>query len=225
MGTTDRLHVSVAAIAVAVCMTASAPVAGQNANGNDFALSCSEASSETARLALIKEAGRRPHYFRYLQIMEMEDQTAGGRRTVRVTALEPASAWDVMFQVNQNVSLTTLSEAPVSVPGRALAVSGVIKSVDSKTGTIYLEPAVIRHKDRLTPSLSGKEMLYEIDDRSIFYSFNGGREAVAVAFRDRDLLRHRDRIMAEGGDQAWADFLQLEIRKRQAQRQAGDGRP
>jgi len=220
-----RFFSTFAAIVSAVAVAMPVPVAGQNANGNDFALSYVESSAERDRLALVESAGRRPHFFRYLQIVEMEESDAGGRRVVRITALEPASALDVVFRVDQKVSLSKLSEEPVSVPGRALAVSGAISRVDAKTGTIFLDPAVIRYKDRLSPSLRGKEMLYELDDRGIFYSFTGGKEAVAVSFRDRDLLRHRDRIMAEGGDQAWADFLQREIRSRQAGRQAGDGKP
>jgi hypothetical protein len=200
------------------------PVAGQNSNGNDLALSLAEAAGDAERLALLADAGRRPHLFRYLQIVDMQETGSEGRRAVRITALEPASARDVVFTVNQKVSLSKLSDEPASVPGRALAVSGVIARVDAKTGAIFLDPAVIRYKDRPAPAV-GKEMLYELDERGTFYSFNGGREAVALSFRDRDLLQHRDRIMAAGGDQAWADFLQREIRRREAERQAGGVRP
>lgn len=190
----------------------------QNSNGNDFALYFSEARHENEREWLLSEAGRRPHFFRYLQIMEMEEVERQGRREVRIIAMEPASAWDIAFTINQRVSLSTLDQEPASEPGRAIAVQGRIQRVDPDEGTIYLDPAIVRHKDRLSPKLVGREMLYEIDDRSIFYSFTGGEEAVSVSYRDRDLLRHRNRIMEEGGDNAWAAFLKREIARRNAAR-------
>jgi hypothetical protein len=215
-------------MALTACLIGCAAVPSalaQNANGNDFALAWVEARSDQVRRAMLEEAGRRPHYFRYLQIVEMETIESGGRRAVKITALEPASALDVSFTINQRIGLGTLDEEPKSVPGRAVAVSGVIRGVDTETGTIILDPTVLRHKDRLTPKV-GKELYYELDNRAGFYSFTGGREPVSVSFRDRDLLRHRDRILAEGGDQAWADFLQREIRRRTAERHAaGDHRP
>jgi len=196
----------------------------RSANGNDFALSYVEASGEAARKALLDEAGNRPHFFRYLQIMEMQEIGEGGGGGVRITALEPASALDVVFTVTQPVSLKKLREDPVSAPGRALAVSGVIKALDPATRVIQLDPVVVRHKDRLAP-VAGKELLYEVDEGGIFYAFTGGREPVKLSFRDRDLLRHRDRVMAAGGDQAWADFLTLELKRREAARRAGEQGP
>jgi len=186
-------------------------------NGNDFALFYTEAQTAAARQTLIEEAGRRPHYFRYLQIMELTPLGEGERAGVRIVAQEPASALDVVFTVTQPVSLATLRSEPVSVPGLAIAVSGVIRAVDLDAGTLRLDPVVVRHKDRLAPA-TGKEMRYAFDPDGTFYSFTGGREPVRVSYRDRDLLRHRDRIMAAGGDQAWADFLTRELQRRAATR-------
>ena len=196
-------------------------VAARSANGNEFALAYDEASGAAARKAVIDEAGRRPHYFRYLQIMEMEELSEDGRGAVRITALEPSSAMDVVFTVTQRVSLGKLREEPAAAPGRALAVSGVISVPGAPDGrVIHLDPVVVRHKDRLAPVV-GKEMLYEIDEGGVFYSFTGGREPVKLSFRDRDLLQHRNRIMSAGGDQAWADFLTQQIKQRAAARRAG----
>ena len=208
----------------AAFLAALAPAGAESFNGNDFALDFSEATHDARRRELMEGAGRRPHYFRYLQIMEMEEGETRGRPWVRIIALEPSSLYDVVFEINQPVSLTKLREEPASVRGKAVAVSGVIVKADPESRAIHLNPTVLRHKDRLAP-VSGKEMLYELDDRHTFYSFTGGREAVKLSYRDRDLLRHRDRIIKEGGDQAWADFLQREIRRREAARKAGEPVP
>jgi len=194
-------------------------VAARSVNGNDLALYYVESKTDAERQALLDEAGRRPQLFRYLQIMEMDALGEDGQGGFRITAMEPASGLDVVFTVTQRVSLRVLREEPVSERGRAVAVSGVIERVDPQTLAIHLNPVIVRHKDRLAPAV-GKEMLYEIDDRGIFYSFSGGRETVQLSYRDRDLLRHRGRIMDEGGDQAWADFLTREIQRREAARRA-----
>ncbi len=193
---------------------------GGTVNGNDLALGIVEAADDAGRQALIAAAGRRPHFFRYLQIMTLENLGDSDRAGVRITALEPSSALDVVFTVRQSVSLSKLREDPASVPGRALAVSGVVQTVDFENRTIHLDPVVVRHKDRLAP-VAGKEMLYEFDDKGLFYTFSGGREQVKVSYRDRDLLRHRDRIVEEGGDQAWADFLTRELERRAKEREGG----
>ncbi len=209
---------------MAVLWIAAQTVAGTSVNGNDFALSYAEAGNDVNRRAVLDAAGRRPHYFRYLQIVDMKESDSDGRREVTITALEPASGLDVVFVVNQRVSLSKLKESPVSGPGRGLAVSGVVKSVDSKNGTIVLSPVVVRHKDRLAPKV-GKELYVELDDSGIFYTIMGDTESVSLRFRDRDLLRHRARLMAQGGEKGWIEFLLRETRLREAARQAGGGKP
>ena len=187
-------------------------------NGNDLALYYSEARTQRERVEVLQSAGRRAHYFRYLQIMEMEEQHDGRRRSVHIVAQEPASGMDIAFVVNRPVSLRVLDEEPESRRGRAIAISGIVSHVDDETGTMVMEQAIVRHKDRLAPLLLGREMLHEIDDRAIFYSFSGGRETIQLSYRDRDLLQHRS-ILTEQGDQAWADFLASEIAKRREQRE------
>lgn len=195
-------------------------------SGNDFALDYSEANTPDARRQLLQQVGRRSLYFRYLQIMEMEESPGDSRpQWIKITALEPASLMDVSFTVNQRVSLSRLREDPVSRPGRAVAVSGLIDRVDDVNRTIHLGPVIVRHKDRLAPLLEGKEMLHDLDDRARFYSFTGSGEPVSLSYRDRDLLQHRDRIMQEGGDDAWAEFLRRQIRRREEARKAGDDVP
>lgn len=208
---------------MALCWTV--PVAAaRSVNGNDFALFMTEASTPAERQALIESAGRRPHYFRYLQIMEMASVREGNREGLRIVALEPASGLDVLFTVLQPVSLAVLHQDPKSVPGRALAVSGVIREADVDAGILRLDPVVVRHKDRLAP-VAGKEMLYEFDANGVFYSFTGGGREVRVGYRDRDLLRQRGRIMESGGDRAWADFLARELQQRATARKPESATP
>ena len=193
------------------------PGIARTSNGNDFALYYIEARSDQERQDVLDEAKGRPHFFRYLQIMELEKGEKDGRPFIAIVAFEPASYMDVKFFVSKRVSLQKLSEAPVSTPGDAIAVTGVIKSVADNT--ITLSPMVVRHKDRLHPK-RGKEMLCEVDPTATFYSYTGGKKAISLTYKDRDLLQHRDRIMAQGGNQGWADFLAKEVATRNAARAA-----
>ena len=189
----------------------------KTSNGNDFALYYIEARTDPERKELVDDARGRPHFFRYLQIMELEKGEKDGRPFIAIVAFEPASYMDVKFFVSKRVSLSKLSEAPVSTIGDAIAVTGVIKSVAKNT--ITLSPMVVRHKDRLSPK-RGKEMLYEVDPGATFYSYTGGKKAVSLTYKDRDLLQHRDQVLAKGGKQGWADFLAGELAKREAVRAA-----
>ena len=185
-------------------------------NGNDFALYYSECATDAERKALLDDAKGRPHFFRYLQIMEMEKGEQGGRPFIAVLAFEPASFMDVKFYITKRISLQKLSEEPTSTIGDAIAVTGRIESIDANT--ITLNPVVIRHKDRLTPK-RGKELLYEVDPSGTFYSYTGGKTAVSLTYKDRDLLQYRDRVLAEKGNQGWTDFLTLELAKRNKARE------
>ena len=197
--------------------TAALPAMAKTSNGNDFALYYIEARTDLERKELLDEARGRPHFFRYLQIMEIEKGAKDGRSFIAIRAFEPASYMDVKFYVSKRVSLSKLSEAPVSTLGDAIAVTGVIKSVADNT--ITLSPVIVRHKDRLSPK-RGKELLCEVDPGATFYSYTGGKKAVSLTFKDRDLLQHRDRVLAKGGKQGWADFLTVELAKRQKVRAA-----
>jgi hypothetical protein len=188
----------------------------KTSNGNDLALYYSEAKTSQQKLELLNDAVKRPHFFRYLQVMEMEDHSSGGGG-VAITAFEPSSYMDVKFVVTKRVSRQKLKADPATRVGDALAVSGVVKAIENNT--IVLSPVIVRHKDRLLPK-RGKEMLYEIDGAATFYSFTGGKRPVSLTYKDRDLLQHKSRVMAQGGKQGWCEFLERELAKRQKARAA-----
>ncbi len=190
----------------------------RTSNGNDFALYYSEAKTPAERASLVEEAKDRPHLFRYLQIMEMGTAKEGG---VEITAFEPSSLMDVHFVITKSVSLALLKQEPVSKVGRAIAVTGKLASVDEKKNTIYLEGSIVRHKDRLAPKM-GKELLYEVDPGAVFYNYTGGSRPVTLTYKDRDLIRHKEKIIEESGPDGWVKFLEDEVAKRQKAR-AGSG--
>ena len=190
---------------------------GRTSNGNDFALYVIETKTETEEKTLVDEAIGRPHFFRYLQIMEMDATRENGIDGIRITAFEPASYLDVCFTVTKPVSLRILKEDPATKLGSAIAVTGKIVSASKKANTIHLRHTIVRHKDRLSPAL-GKELICEVDPRSTFYSYTGGKKEVNLTYKDRDLLKHKDKILAQRGKQGWADFLSTEVAKRNAAR-------
>jgi hypothetical protein len=184
-------------------------------NGNDFALALSEAETPAAKKAVLDDAQGRPHFFRYLQIMEMETGADG----VKITAFEPGSYLDVKFTVTMPVSLAKLREDPPSKIGDAIAVTGRVTGIEPEKTTILLDSPIVRHKDRLSPAM-GKELLGEVNPGATFYSYTEGPRPIHLEFRDRDLLSHRDAMLAQGGPKAWAEFLEKEIAKRKAARAA-----
>ena len=200
-----------------LALTFSAPAA--TSNGNDFALSFTEAKTPAAKMSKLDDATGRPHFFRYLQIMEMESVTEDGRAGVRITAFEPASYMDVKFTITMPVSIALLKEEPASKIGDAIAVTGKLLGIDLEKNTILLGETIVRHKDRLSPAI-GKELLSEVNPGATFYSYTEGPRPVKLEYRDRDLLANRDKVLAEGGPKAWAEFLEKEIAKRKAQRAA-----
>jgi hypothetical protein len=188
-------------------------------NGNEFALAMSEAKTPAARKAVLDDAMGRPHFFRYLQIMEMQPVTEEGRAGFKIVAFEPSSYTDVIFTVVMPVSLSILKTDPVTKPGDAIAVTGKIAGIDPGKNAIVLGETIVRHKDRLSPKI-GKELLSEVNPGATFYSYTEGPRPIKLEARDRDLLQHRDEIMAKGGSKAWFEFLETEIAKRKAARAA-----
>ena len=208
--------------AVAFTVALLALVVGARAatsNGNEFALAYSEAKTSAAQKAVVDDAQGRPHFFRYLLIMEMEPAKEDGRDGVRITAFEPSSYLDVKFTVTMPVSLALLKEDPVSKVGDAIAVTGKLIGFDPKQNAIMLGETIVRHKDRKSPKM-GKELLGEVNPGATFYSYTEGPRPIKLEYRDRDLLVNRDKIMAEGGPKAWAEYLEKEIAKRKQQRAA-----
>jgi hypothetical protein len=186
-------------------------------NGNEFALALSEAKSPKARASVFESAKGRPHFFRYLQVMEMRATSENGRESLLITAFEPSSYMDVVFAVSMPVSLSILKADPVSKIGDAIAVTGKVTGVDSSKNAIQLAEPIVRHKDRLSPKI-GKELLSEVDPGATFYSYTEGPRPVNLEARDRDLLQHRDRILGTAGPKGWVEFLEAEIAKRKQQR-------
>jgi len=200
-----------------------APAAASTPNGNDFALYLTEAQTPAAAQVLVSEATGRPHFFRYLQVIEMDAVYTNGIDAVRIKAFEPSSYMDVSFTVSKPVSLRILRESPATQPGAAIAVTAKVNAVDIAGNTIFLDAVIVRHKDRLSPA-RGKELICEVDPRATFYSYTGGKQIVNLTYKDRDLIRHKDRIVSERGKQGWADFLTAELTKRNAARAAEEAR-
>ncbi|MCX6982799.1 MAG: hypothetical protein NTV08_18910 [Verrucomicrobia bacterium] len=193
--------------------------AAATSNGNEFALAMSEAKAPAARKAVLDDAMGRPHFFRYLQIMEMQPVTEDGRAGFKITAFEPSSYTDVIFTVTMPVSLSILKTDPATKVGDAIAVTGKIVGIDPGKNGILLGETIVRHKDRMSPKV-GKELLGEVNPGATFYSYTEGPRPIKLEFRDRDLLQSRDKIMAAGGPKAWVEFLETEIAKRKQQRAA-----
>lgn len=187
---------------------------GRTSNGNDFALYLSEARTPEEQKELIDDARGRPHYFRYLCIVGMQEgMTRDGYPFVTIKAMEPASLFYVMFRVRKPVSLKKLKETPESNVGDAIAVTGKIASADPGKKRIELNPVIIRHKDRLAPKI-GKELFYELDPNATCYSFTEVSPGVQVPYKHRDLLKHKEKVLGNKGPQAWVDFLNAELAKR-----------
>ena len=201
----------------ALLLAATASSLAATSNGNEFALALSEAKSEAARKAVAESAGARPHFFRYLQIIELQQLTEGGREAWKIAAFEPSSSMDVHLTVSMPVSLSLLKAEPVTKIGDAIAVTGKVLGVDTAKNAILLGEPIVRHKDRLSPKI-GKELLGDVHPGATFYSYTEGPRPIKVEARDRDLLQHRDRILSAGGPKAWTEFLETEIAKRKQPR-------
>lgn len=206
---------------LAACLV---PAAGRTSNGNDFALYFSEAKDDARRKPVLDEARGRPHFFRYLQIMEMEAHETGGRTVVKITAFEPSSLMDVCFTVTQEVSLALLRQEPVSKKGSAIAVTGLVLNADAKKNLIELGDSIVRHKDRLSPAL-GKELLCEVNPGAVFYSYTAGSRPVTLTYQDRDLIHEQESIVAASGPNGWVAFLEKEVARRKHERQPAGGSP
>jgi hypothetical protein len=195
------------------------PAAAETSNGNDFALYYSEARDDKERAALLDDARNRPHFFRYLQIMEMQSFNEGDRSGVTIIAFEPASRMDIHLTVTKSVSVALLASDPKSKRGDAIAVTGAVINADAKKNMIELGDSIVRHKDRLSPKI-GKELLCEVDPGAVFYSYTAGSRPVTLTYQDRDLIRHKESIVKEKGPDGWVEFLEQEVAKRRKNRQS-----
>jgi len=203
-----------------VCLLLMAGVTwGTIPSGNEFSLYLTEAKTPSARKTLLDDALGKQHFFRFLTIVDMEKGESNGAPFIALSTTEPSSHMTVKFKVLKSLSLATLLEAPPSGVGDAVAVTGVIQSVDPVKRVIVLNPVIVRYKDRTAPKV-GKEMYYERDTSGIIYSFTGGKEPVNVSKRDEDLLQYEEKITEEKGKDGWAKFLLDEIAKRDKAAQA-----
>lgn len=200
------------------------PLRAATPNGNDFALELSEAATPAAKASVLGAARGRPHFFRFLTILEMSEAGVDGRPGVRISASEPASLMAVEFTVDSPNSLRLLKEDPETKPGDAVAVTGKVESCDEGRNAIVLGETIVRHKDRAKPK-PGKELLAEVNPSAVVYSYTEGPRPLVVEARDRDLLARKDEVMANGGGKAWFEFLEAELAKRAAGRAAKGGGP
>ena len=205
-------------------LSAPLPLRAATSNGNDFALALSEARSAADKTSLLGDALGRPHFFRSLAVSAMVEVDVEGGPGVKIRAAGPASLMNVEFTVTASNSLRLLKESPETKVGDALAVTGKVTSTDEAGNAILLESPILRHKDRAKPK-PGKELLAEVNPSAVVYSYTEGPRPLMVEARDRDLLERKDAIMADGGGQAWFEFLEAELVKRAAERAAKGGRP
>lgn len=205
-----------AASALAIGLSFSAAYAATS-NGNDFALYYHEANTPDKKSAVLKEAEGRPHFFRYLKILEMTEGDDSGRHYVDVTAVEPASSMNVKLRISATNSLALLKDPPETKVGDAIAVTGKVNTVDTEKNTIVLDSSIVRHKDVLKRN-PGKELLSAVDPTALVYSYTEGPRPIMLQAQDKDLLESRDKILEQGGPKAWFEFLETEIAKRKAQR-------
>lgn len=197
---------------VAVGLLVSMPAWGRPQNGNDFSLDLALAKTPAATKRVIDEALGKQHFFRYLHITGLEEGETNGYPYVDLVTYEPSSKWRVVFKVQKSLSLAVLKQDPASKVGDDLAVTGTVKSVNPAAREIVLNPVIVRYKDRNGPKSS--ELYHERDTSGVIYSFTGGKEAVNVSLRDKDLLQYEQKMLTERGKDGWAQFLITEIAKR-----------
>lgn len=201
------------ACAAGLLPLAPATLRAETSNGNDFALYFTEAAGTPRQQQLLEETKGSLLFFRYLQIMELEDLSASGGSGIRIVAFEPASYMDVKFTVTKPVSLSLLRQEPASQRGDALALTGRLLNASAADHSISLESVIVKYKDRLSPA-RGKELLSEVDPGAVFYSYTEGPRPVHLTAENRDLLKHRDRVLADKGPAGWVEFLEQEVARR-----------
>ncbi len=182
-------------------------------NGNDYSLEVVEARTPAEVKDVLSEGVGKKHFFRYLEVLAIKKGNNKGAPVIGLKTREPSSDMIVKFLVQKSVSLSKLLKSPETQVGDAVAVTGVIEKIDPKKKTMVLNPVIVRYKDRLTPKV-GREMMEEVDDSSIIYSFTAGRKPVNLSKRDEDLIRDAEKMIEKLGNDGWAEYLLREIAKR-----------
>ncbi|MDA1088685.1 MAG: hypothetical protein O2901_16945 [Verrucomicrobia bacterium] len=99
------------------------------------------------------------YQFRYLQVTRIGTNMPV-KGAITLMTMEPGSKMHVQLTLTQSKSLAIAKEIKI---GEAVAGKGRIKAFDHrKSGTIVMNPAVLKHKDRLAPTRE-KELLNEVD--------------------------------------------------------------
>lgn len=186
-------------------------------NGNELALLLSETTTAKERTDLIRRARGQVLYFRYLQTTLLEEGVGPRGEYIRLETTEPSSYLTVRFVVKKRVSLALLREDPPVEIGDAVAIRGRIKDIDPDGRWIEVDPVVVRHRDRPTPTRR-MELLSDLDPNANVYTYTGGSRPVHVTHRDRDLLEHKQEILEKGGPEAWIEFLENAIAERNRKR-------
>lgn len=148
------------AFALVLGAVADTAEAGRVRNGNDLALDYVSYSGEE-QTEVVEDATGQLHFFRYLKITNLVQKITNGRRQVNIAAIEPSSDLVVAFTVTKSVSLARIKDQQIGV-GNGIAVSGRVTSIGGDPVTIFLDPVIVKHKDRLAPTI-GKELLHEVD--------------------------------------------------------------
>lgn len=189
-------------------------------NGNELARYFMEAKTEKAQKEIMDEALRKSYYFRYLRVDWLQKGWGKEGPMVDILSTERSSQFCIKFRVQKTMSLVKLSVDPETKVGNAIAVTGVIDSMDWTRKIIVLNPVIVRSKDWLVPK-PGKEFLYEIDSSATFYSWTGGDEPANVSYADRDLVEHKGEFdtTTTKGKKAWTKFLLTEMAKRDKERE------
>ncbi len=197
------------------CLLLVVPVAlGSAPSGNDVLRDLKLAKKPAERKAIIDEALGKQHFLRYLSVQSLSQGDSNGAPFIDLMTKEPSSGMTVKFKVVKTQSLIKLKEAPETQVGDAVAVTGVIQSVDPVKWEMVLSPVIVRFKDRASPKMGGREMVYEVDSAGIVYSFTGGKEPVNVSKRDEDLVQNEAQMLEKLGKEGWAKYLKDEIAKR-----------
>ncbi|MDA3925314.1 MAG: hypothetical protein PF904_11520 [Kiritimatiellae bacterium] len=202
-----------AVVSLAALFCACSAQAAAVPNGNDYALEVVEASTPADIKEVLAEGVGRKHLFRYLEVLDIKKGNNKGAPVIGIKAREPSSDMIVKFLVQKSISLSIIQKTPSTQVGDGVAVTGVVESVDPKKKTMVLNPVIVRYKDRTTPKV-GREMMEEVDDSSIIYSFTAGKKPVNLTKRDEDLIADEKKMVKELGADAWAAYLLREISKR-----------
>jgi hypothetical protein len=141
--------------------TAGLSHAGEVRNLNEVCQDYILTESEN-RKADIRDAAREKnvlYQFRYLQVTKIgTNMPVKGAITLLTT--EPGSGMTVQLALTKTKSLAIAREIKI---GEAVAGKGRIKAFDpKKSGMVVMDPAVLKHKDRLAPTRE-KELLNEVD--------------------------------------------------------------